>query len=72
MSQMQTLFDTTRMFPGDWISPGGLGAIYRDWMSALYANSSIFETLGDMSLVLASAGLLAIPLVWFLFRLNRV
>jgi len=69
---MQNLFNTTRMFPEDWITPGGIGAIYRDAMDALYANFTVFQSLGDASLIFGVAALLTIPLVWVLARLNRV
>ena len=69
---MQNLFNTTRMFPEDWITPGGLGGLYTDAMGALHSTTGVFEALGNASIYVGLVALMAIPLVWALARLNRV
>ena len=69
---MQSLFDTTRMFPESWIGPSDIGAFYRGMMDAVFANNAVTEALGNMTLLAGFGAVLAIPLVWLLVRLNRV
>ena len=38
---MQALFDTTRMYPDSWITPGDIGAFYRSMMDMVFANNSV-------------------------------
>lgn len=68
---MQALFDTTRMFPESWISPGDIGAFYRGMMDALFANNSVTQALGDLALVVGVAGIMALPLIWYVHRLLK-
>ena len=69
---MQALFETTRMYPDSWITPGDIGAFYRSMMDMVFANNSVTAALGDMTLLAGFAAVLAVPLLWALVRLNRV
>ena len=69
---MQALFDTTRMFPESWIGPSDIGAFYQGMMNAVFANNAVTGALGNMTLLAGFAGVLSIPAVWLLVRLNRV
>ena len=69
---MQELVDTETMLKEGWITPSQVGDAYRSAMDMLYAHTSVFETLGDMTLILGFAVLFSVPLFWAICRLNKV
>jgi len=68
---MKALFETTRMFPENWISPSDIGAFYRGMMDAVFANNAVTAALGDAVLLTAVAGVLAIPATWLILRRKK-
>lgn len=68
---MQYAVDTGKMLREGWLTPTLVGEMYSGAMEALYAQTGVFEALGNATLAFGFAVLLSVPLMWAVSRRKR-
>lgn len=68
---MQYAIDTEKMLREGWLTPTQIGEIYSGAMEFLYAQTGVFEALGNSTLAFGFAVLLSVPAMWAISRRKR-